>query len=223
VSGLLQAEGLSKTYRHGGLETRVLRQASLELARGEMTSLVGVSGSGKSTLISLLAGLMVPDGGRVLFDGQDLSELDDAGRARLRANRIGVALQNSNLIPFLTAAENVQLAIDFATGTAPANRANDLLEQFGLLDRRDHLPRRLSGGEAQRVSLAVALANDPDLLLADEVVGELDSTTAEHVMAVVFRASRERGLAVLLVTHSMQLAERTQNQLRVLDGEVQQL
>jgi putative ABC transport system ATP-binding protein len=200
-----------------------LRGATLEIARGETTSLVGVSGSGKSTLISLLAGLMVPDGGRVLFDGQDLGELDDPARARLRANRIGVALQNSNLIPFLTAVENVQLAIDLAGDGAPASRAEELLERLGLSDRRGHLPRRLSGGESQRVALAVALANEPDLLLADEVVGELDSTTAEHVMEVVFEASREHVLTVLLVTHSMELAARTQHRLRLVDGEVHQL
>jgi putative ABC transport system ATP-binding protein len=220
VSELLQARDLSKAYRNRELETRVLRAASLEISRGETTSLVGVSGSGKSTLISLLAGLMVPDGGRVLFDGQDLNELDDTARARLRANRVGVALQNGNLIPFLTAVENVQLAIDLAGPHAPASRADELLEQLGLANRRDHLPRRLSGGEAQRVALAVALANEPDLLLADEVVGELDSTTAEQVMDVVFEASSKWGLAVLLVTHSMQLAARTQNQLRLVDGEV---
>jgi putative ABC transport system ATP-binding protein len=223
VSGLLQAQGLSKAYRHGELERRVLQGASLELARGETTSLLGVSGSGKSTLLSLLAGLMTPDDGRVLFDGQDLNALDDAARAGLRANRVGVALQNSNLIPFLTAVENVQLAIDLAGAGAPASRADELLERLGLTDRRDHLPRRLSGGEAQRVALAVALANDPDLLLADEVVGELDSVTAEHVMEVVFEASRERGLTVLLVTHSTELAARTQQQLRLVEGEVRRL
>src|SRR3979411_1801671 len=163
---------------------------------------------------------MTPCGGHVVFDGQDLNELDDTGRASLRANRIGVALQNSNLIPFLTAVENVQLAIDLAGGVAPAGRADDLIDQLGLAERRHHLPRRLSGGEAQRVALAVALANDPDLLLADEVVGELDSTTAAHVMEVVFDASRERGLAVLLVTHSLELAARTRNQLQLVDGEV---
>jgi putative ABC transport system ATP-binding protein len=220
VSALLQAQAVSKAYRHGELETRVLREVSLELARGETTSLVGVSGSGKSTLISLLAGLMVPDGGRVLIDGHDLGELDDTARARLRANRVGVALQSNNLIPFLTAVENVQLALDLAGRDEPGPSGDELLEQFGLADRRDHLPRRLSGGEAQRVALAVALANQPDLLLADEVVGELDSGTAEQVMNVVFEASRDRGLTVLLVTHSSQLAARTQNQLRLVDGEV---
>jgi putative ABC transport system ATP-binding protein len=223
VSILLQAQAVSKAYRQGDLETRVLSEVCLEIERGETTSLVGVSGSGKSTLISLLAGLMSPDRGRVLFDGQDLNKLEDTGRARLRANRIGVALQNGNLIPFLTAVENVQLAIDLAGGDAPARRAEDLIDQLGLADRCHHLPRRLSGGEAQRVALAVALANEPDLLLADEVVGELDSTTAAHVMEVVFDASRQRGLAVLLVTHSLELAARTRYQLRLVDGEVHRL
>lgn len=223
MSRLLQAQAISKAYQEGPLETQVLSEVSLEIARGETTSLVGVSGSGKSTLISLLAGLMTPDGGRVLFDGQDLSELDDAGRARLRANRIGIALQNSNLIPFLTAVENVQLAIDFGAQDAPNSRADYLIERLGLTDRRQHLPRRLSGGEAQRIALAVALANEPDLLLADEVVGELDSVTAAGVLEVVFEASREKGLAVLLVTHSLDLAARTQHQLRLIDGEVHRL
>lgn len=223
MSVLLHAQAVSKAYRQGDLETRVLSEVCLEVERGKTTSLVGVSGSGKSTLISLLAGLMTPDRGRVLFDGQDLNELDDTGRARLRADRIGVALQNSNLIPFLTAVENVQLAIDLAGGDALANRADDLIDQLGLETRRHHLPRRLSGGEAQRVALAVALANEPDLLLADEVVGELDSITAARVMQVVFDASRERGLAVLLVTHSLELAARTDAQLRLVDGEVQRL
>jgi len=223
VSILLHAQAVSKAYRQGDLETRVLSEVSLEIERGKTTSLVGVSGSGKSTLISLLAGLMTPDRGRVLFDGQDLNVLDDTGRASLRANRIGVALQNSNLIPFLTAVENVQLAIDLAGGDASATRADDLIDQLGLETRRHHLPRRLSGGEAQRVALAVALANEPDLLLADEVVGELDSTTAARVMEVVFDASRERELAVLLVTHSLELAARTDSQLRLVEGEVHRL
>ncbi|MDT7577661.1 MAG: putative transport system ATP-binding protein [Pseudonocardiales bacterium] len=220
MSALVQTVGLSKAYRHGEVETRVLRDVSLELVRGETTSLVGVSGSGKSTLISLLAGLMVPDAGRVLFDGHDLNRLDDTDRARLRANHIGVALQKGNLIPFLTAVENVQLAIDLAGPGPEAARAEDLLAELGLAGRRHHLPRRLSGGEAQRVALAIALANEPDLLLADEVVGELDSVTAERVTDTVFGAWRDRGLTVLLVTHSRELAARTDRQLRLLDGEV---
>jgi putative ABC transport system ATP-binding protein len=193
----------------------------MELSHGETTSLIGVSGSGKSTLISLLAGLLQPDAGEVLFEGLDITALDEAARARLRARRIGVVLQSGNLIPFLTAVENVELAIKLGDGDRqPAGRARELLAEFGLSRRLDHLPRRMSGGEAQRVSVAMALANDPDLLLADEVTGELDSASAEQVMRVIFEASRERDLAVLFVTHSRELAGRAQHRLLLQDGEV---
>jgi putative ABC transport system ATP-binding protein len=217
---LVQLERVSKAYRQGGLETSVLEAASLELARGETTSLAGVSGSGKSTLISLLAGLLVPESGRVVFDGQDLTALDDIERARLRANRIGVVLQSGNLIPFLTARENVELAFELAGAERNGGRAKELLSEFGLAQRLDHLPRRMSGGEAQRVSLAMALANEPDLLLADEVTGELDSASAEQVMEVIFEAWRERGLTVLFVTHSSELAARAERRLRLENGRV---
>jgi putative ABC transport system ATP-binding protein len=198
----------------------VLSGATLELVRGETTSLTGVSGSGKSTLISLLAGLMLPDSGRVFFDGEDLTGLTEAERAGLRANRVGVVLQSGNLIPFLTAAENVELAVELAGGERPAARARDLLSELGLERRVDHLPRRMSGGEAQRASVAMALANEPDLLLADEVTGELDSASAEQVMEVIFESWRDRGLTVLFVTHSKELAARAQNRLHLAEGEV---
>jgi putative ABC transport system ATP-binding protein len=217
---LVRVDQVSKTYRGDAVETRVLHAASLELARGEMTSLTGVSGSGKSTLISLLAGLMLPDSGQVVFDGDDITDVDDPTRARLRAQRIGVVLQSGNLIPFLTAVENVELAIKLAHGDRAAPRARELLSEVGLEDRLNHLPRRLSGGEAQRVSVAMALANEPHLLLADEVTGELDSASAEQVMGVIFTAWRERGLTVLYVTHSGELAARAQRRLRLVDGEV---
>jgi putative ABC transport system ATP-binding protein len=217
---LVRVDQVSKTYRNGSGETRVLRAASLELARGETTSLAGVSGSGKSTLISLLAGLMLPDSGRIAFDGLEVAELDEAARARLRARRIGIVLQSGNLIPFLTAVENVELAINLADGDRPAARARELLSEVGVAHRLDHLPRRLSGGEAQRVSVAMALANQPDLLLADEVTGELDSSSAEELMEVIDDAWRERGMTVLFVTHSGELAARARRQLRLADGEV---
>lgn len=218
---LVQVDEVSKTYREGAVETRVLQGASLELARGETTSLAGVSGSGKSTLISLLAGLMLPEAGNVVFDGEDITNLDDVARARLRARRIGVVLQRDNLIPFLTAAENVELAIELAGGERPGARARELLSELGLARRLDHRPRRLSGGEAQRVSVAVALANEPDLLLADELTGELDSASAEQLVEVIFDAWRERGLTVLFVTHDSELAARAQRRLCLTNGEVQ--
>jgi putative ABC transport system ATP-binding protein len=217
---LVRVATISKSYRDGAVESHVLRGASLELPRGETSSLTGVSGSGKSTLISLLAGLMLPDSGEIFFDGHDITRLDDVERARLRAGRVGVVLQNGNLIPFLTASENVELAIKLAGGHRAAPRAKELLAQLGLSTRLNHLPRRMSGGEAQRVAVAIALANEPDLLLADEVTGELDSSNAENVLRLVFDAARERALTVLFVTHDSDLAHRAQHQLHLVDGEV---
>jgi predicted ABC-type transport system involved in lysophospholipase L1 biosynthesis ATPase subunit len=216
----VRVDEVSKSYREGEAETDVLHGVGFELARGETTSLVGRSGSGKSTLISLLAGLLLPDAGTVVFDGRDVSALGEAGRARLRASRIGVVLQRDNLIPFLSACENVELAITIAGDRRPRARARDLLCELGLGRRLHHRPGALSGGESQRVAVAVALANDPDLLLADEVTGELDSTTAEQVMGVIHEAWRERGLSVLYVTHSDELAARAERRLGLSDGAV---
>jgi putative ABC transport system ATP-binding protein len=218
---LVHVDGVSKSYVSAAGSTPVLEGLSLSLERGETTSLVGASGSGKSTLIALLAGLMRPDSGRVVFDGRDTTQLDDTARAELRAGRIGVVMQSGNLIPFLTAMENVELAIEFAGRAASQDRARELLMEVGLGHRLHHLPRRMSGGEAQRVSLAMALANDPDLLLADEATGELDSANAERVMGMIRDAWRERGLTVLLVTHSAELAATAQRRLRLSSGEVQ--
>jgi len=213
AGSLVRLDGISKAFETG---RPVLREVNLELRRGEMISLTGASGSGKSTMIALLAGLAVPDGGRVLFDGDDLTELDDTGRARLRAERIGIVLQSGNLIPFLTAVENVELATTFTDGNGGRAGA-DLLAELGIGGRSQHLPRRMSGGEAQRVAIAVALANDPELLLADEGTGQLDSKSADQVMATIFEAWRRRGLTVLFVTHNQELADRAERRL-VLDG-----
>jgi predicted ABC-type transport system involved in lysophospholipase L1 biosynthesis ATPase subunit len=235
AAALVRVHGMSKTYREGGGETRVLERVGLELARGETTSLVGRSGSGKSTLLSVIAGLLLPDAGTVLFDGSDLAALGDAGRARLRASRIGVVLQRDNLVPFLSASENVELALGLGGG--PHHRMTDrpmgtrdmrrsaaaLLGDLGLSRRLHHRPHALSGGESQRVAVAVALANAPDLLLADELTGELDGATAERVMGLIFEASRERGLSVLYVTHSGDLAARARRRLALSDGVVHAL
>lgn len=217
---LLMVRGLRKAYRSGESEVPVLRGLDLELARGSMTSLMGVSGSGKSTLIGVIAGLLVADEGDVRFGGTDLARLDDKARSVLRSRQIGVVMQSGNLIPFLTAEENVQMAQDLAGGTAGAPEPRELLEKLGVTHRRDHVPRRLSGGEAQRVSLAVALANQPELLLADEVVGAVDSTTADQVMSVIYAAGRDQGLTVLFVTHSAELAADAERRLWLSDGVV---
>ena len=217
----MRLEGVSKTYREGSVDRQVLSDASVELYRGEMASLTGASGSGKSTLMSLVSGLMLPDSGRVVFDGNEITELDDIARGRLRARRIGVVLQSGNLIPFLTALQNVELALGFGDGEA--QRAEDLLIGLGLAERIHHLPRRMSGGESQRVSVAMALANRPDLLLADEVTGQLDSAHAEQVMGVIFDTWRRFGLTVLFVTHNSDLAARAERRLVLEDGGVRDL
>jgi len=220
VASLVEVGAVSKAYRVGHVDTPVLDQATFALGRGETTSLVGASGSGKSTLLALLAGLLRPDTGTIAFDGEDLAAMDDTERAALRARRIGIVLQRGNLVPFLTAVENVELAVRLAGGRRAGRRARDLLGELGLGDRADHRPHQLSGGETQRAAVAVALANDPDLLLADEVTGELDSAHAEQVLGVIFAAWRQRGLTVLFVTHSTDLADRADHRLQLLDGAV---
>ena len=216
----VRLEAVSKAYGNGSSRLEVLNDLELDLPQGETTSLVGRSGSGKSTLLSLIAGLMRPDSGHISIGGQRMDQLNDDGRAGLRAERIGFVLQSDNLIPFLTAVENVELAIGFAQGRRSMTRARDLLSDLGLGQRINHLPRQLSGGESQRVAVAVALANEPDLLLADEVVGQLDSHTAADVMEMIFQASRDRNLTVLYVTHDEQLARRAHRSFRLSNHRV---
>jgi ABC-type lipoprotein export system ATPase subunit len=218
---LVRVDMVSKAYRVGDGDTPVLEGVSFDLGRGQTTSLVGASGSGKSTLLGLLAGLLRPGEGTIAFEGQDIAAMDDSERAALRARRIGIVLQRGNLVPFLTAAENVELAVRLAGGPERrrrGRRARSLLAELGVGDRADHRPHQLSGGETQRVAVALALANDPDLLLADEVTGELDSAHAEQVLDVIFEAWRERGLTVLFVTHSREQAARADHRLQLSDG-----
>ena len=216
----VRLDGVSKSYGSGSGVLQLLESVDLDLAVGETTSLLGRSGSGKSTLLSLIGGLMRPDSGHISIGGQRTDRLDEAGRARLRAERIGIVMQSDNLIPFLTAEENVELAMGFVPRRRSSSRARELLCELGLRERMSNLPRQLSGGEAQRVAIGVALANEPDLLLADEVVGQLDSATAAEVMEFIFTASRDRGLTVLYVTHDEQLARAAQRALRLHDRRI---
>jgi ABC-type lipoprotein export system ATPase subunit len=215
---LVELKDVFKIYKEGATETVALRGASMELPRGRMTSLMGPSGSGKSTLLSLVAGLSLPSAGQVVVDGTDISRLGESERARIRAQRIGVVFQSGNLIPFLTAEENVELAISLAGKSGGKHRARTVLGELGLGARLHHRSTQLSGGEVQRVAVAVALANDPDLLLADELTGELDSATADQVMGLLTDVWRRRELTVLLVTHNRELAARAQHRLRLVDG-----
>jgi len=218
----VRLEAVSKGYGSGSGAVHLLEHVDLELTTGQTTSLLGRSGSGKSTLLSLVAGLLLPDSGGITIGGRRVDRLDEPGRARMRAQQLGIVLQSDNLIPFLTAQENVELAMSLVTRRR-SSRARELLSELGLGKRLGSLPRQLSGGEAQRVAVAVALANGPDLLLADEVVGQLDSATAAEVMSYLFAVSRDRGLTLLYVTHDEQLAHAAQHALRLHDRRVSTL
>jgi len=217
---VVELRQVTKSFTSATGSTVVVEDVDLTIGAGEKASLVGPSGSGKSTLLALIAGLLQPDSGTVLIDGLAQSELGDRARAQVRADRIGIALQSDNLIPFLSARENVELALSFSSlgrsRRAIRARAGELLDSLGLADRAHHKPRHLSGGEAQRVALAVAMANEPALLLADEVVASLDSDTAVRVVEMVLEAE----FAVLFVTHHAALADRVDSRYELVDRRV---
>ena len=216
---IVHLDDVSKSFGPESDPTPVLQGVELTLEPGDKASLIGPSGSGKSTLLSLVAGLLRPDTGTVEIDGAAVSDLHERARAGIRANEIGIALQSDNLIPFLSARENVELALAFGPRRgrrATRSRALELLERFGVADRADHRPRHLSGGEAQRVALAVSMANEPALLLADEVVAQLDGANAARVVEKVLVAE----FAVLFVTHDVALADLADRRFALENGTV---
>jgi len=182
---------------------------------------VGASGSGKSTLLGLLAGLDLPSGGRVIASGQDLFALDEDARARWRAGHVGFVFQSFQLLPQMTALENVMLPLELAGARDAAARARGLLERVGLADRLGHYPRTLSGGEQQRVALARAFAPRPPLLFADEPTGSLDHATGERIIELLFELNRESGATLILVTHDPALARRCGRTLRLVAGRLE--
>jgi putative ABC transport system ATP-binding protein len=214
---LLRADGLVKTYADG--DVRAVRGVSLAIEPGEFAAITGPSGCGKSTLLHLLGGLDRPTGGEVFFRGEPLGRLDlDAFRAR----RLGFVFQSFHLVPTLSALENVQVPM-FESDTPRRDRprrARALLDEVGLAHRRDHPPRRLSIGERQRVAIARALANEPELLLADEPTGNLDSEAEAEVLALLARLRDSRGLTLLIVTHSAEVAAAADREVRMRDGRV---
>ncbi|MEU6089053.1 ABC transporter ATP-binding protein [Streptomyces sp. NPDC047085] len=213
---VLAARELYRFYRAGEEETLALRGVSLRVGRGETVAVVGPSGSGKSTLLACLAGLDEPSGGEVRVDGVRISHRPETERARLRARHIGVLLQTRNLLPHLSVRDNVRLP-QRAAGRKPAASARELLTQVGLGERMHALPRQLSGGELARAGLAVALANSPALLLADEPTGELDGETEQMVLAML-RERAAQGCAVLIVTHSTDVVRSADRVIALEDG-----
>ena len=216
---MLRAEGLTQSYLSGGRELTVLNDISFELEQGGFLSIVGPSGSGKTTLLGLLAGLDRARAGRVILDDVDLSTLSEDERARLRAARVGFVFQAFQLIPTLTARENVQVPLEL-TGSDGAARADELLTRVGLGERGHHYPAQLSGGEQQRVALARAFSNKPRILFADEPTGNLDSATGETIVELMLELNRDFGTPIVLVTHDLSLAARARRTIRLADGRI---
>lgn len=216
-SSVLQGIGLYHIYREAELETIALRGADITLHAGEWVSVVGPSGSGKSTLLNVLGGLMTPSAGQVLMDGRDIGRIDEAGRAELRRTKIGVMLQRDNLHPSLSVVENVSLPLELA-GHSDRKRVSELVDRVGLTPRARNRPHQLSGGEAQRAAIAVALAGQPEVLLADEPTGELDETTAEAVLELLRSLRDDLDMAILTVTHNPMVAAAADRRLVMRDG-----
>ena len=212
---ILRARGLSKVYRTGEIEVKALRGVDLDLRAGELIVLLGASGSGKSTLLNILGGLDTPSSGEVIFLGEPLTALDDAALTSYRRQHVGFVFQFYNLIPSLTALENVSLVTEIAPHPMPPQEA---LELVGLGARLHHFPAQLSGGEQQRVAIARAIAKRPDLLLCDEPTGALDSPTAVLVLQAIERIHAELGTTTVLITHNSVIADMATRVLHMRDG-----
>jgi putative ABC transport system ATP-binding protein len=215
---MLRAVDLTQTYRSGGRDLTVLKNITFTLEDGGFLAIVGPSGSGKTTLLGLLAGLDRPRHGTVILDGIDLGPLSEDERARVRGEKVGFVFQSFQLIPTLTALENVEVPLELAPRNGRPNRAAELLQRVGLGDRGHHYPAQLSGGEQQRVALARAFANEPRILFADEPTGNLDSVTGQGIVELMLDLNRDLGTTIVLVTHDLQLAARAARTIRLADG-----
>jgi putative ABC transport system ATP-binding protein len=216
---MLRCDALTKTYRSGGRELTVLNDISFTVEPGGVVAVVGPSGSGKTTLLGLLAGLDRPTSGTVHLDGADLTTLDGDALARLRGGKVGFVFQSFQLIPTLTARENVQVPLELR-GEPAAERATELLARVGLADRADHYPAQLSGGEQQRVALARAFSTLPKVLFADEPTGNLDARTGAGIIDLMTELNRDLGTTLVLVTHDLDLAGRARRTIRLADGRI---
>jgi putative ABC transport system ATP-binding protein len=215
---MLVAKDLTKEYRSGDHQLAVLRDVSFAIPTGAFVAIVGPSGSGKTTLLGLLAGLDTPSRGSVLLDGANLTTMSEDERAQLRGEKVGFVFQSFQLIPTLTALENVQVPLELQGDPGAATRAREVLARVGLADRVDHYPTQLSGGEQQRVAIARAFANAPRILFADEPTGNLDGTTGNLIVELLESLNRESGATIVLVTHDAAIAARAGRTIRLRDG-----
>ncbi len=215
---ILRCRSLSRTYRSGSRDLTVLKDITFDVSPGEFLAILGPSGSGKTTLLGLLAGLDLPTSGMVHLDGEDLGSLTEDERARLRVEKIGFVFQSFQLMPTLTAQENVQVPLELRGQSEAGIRARDLLTRVGLSGREHHYPVQLSGGEQQRVALARAFSTRPKILFADEPTGNLDASTGATIIELMAELNNDQGTTLILVTHDLELASRARRTIRLADG-----
>ncbi len=222
MGSLIKLVKVWKSYRMGEISVDALRGADLIINKGDLVAIMGPSGSGKSTLINMIGCLDVPSKGNVFLEGQDISKLPESKLAQIRGQKIGFIFQQFNLIPNLTAKENVMLPMLFQGKSFEfrKKRAEELLDLVGLTDRSYHKPNELSGGEQQRVAIARSLINDPDVVLADEPTGNLDSKTGKHVMELLLKLHRDGKKTIIIVTHDKKLSTYAEKIVKILDGKV---
>jgi len=219
-NSVLTARGIGKTVKSGASDLVILREIDLEVTRGEAVAVVGASGSGKSTLLAILAGLDTPTSGVVELDGQDIFSMNEDLRAELRGRTVGFVFQSFQLLPALTALENVMLPLELSNEEKAEALARQTLERVGLAERLQHYPKHLSGGEQQRVALARAFVVRPKLLLADEPTGSLDAESGAEVIRLLFEMNREYGTTLVMVTHDESLAARCSRIVRLAAGRI---
>lgn len=218
---VLRTAGLARQVSSPEGPLTILDDINLEIRAGETVALVGPSGAGKTTLLALLAGLDQPSSGRVWLCGEDLTQLDEDGRARLRGKRVGFVFQSFHLVPSLTALENVMLPLELSGTPQAAARAREVLASVGLGQRLAHYPKQLSGGEKQRVAIARAFVTHPEVLFADEPTGNLDTASGERIAELLFGLNRQAGTTLVLVTHERSLADRCDRVLEIIGGRMQ--
>ena len=217
---MIEISGLIKTLHGGGHKVEILKSIDLTIPTGQFIAITGHSGSGKTTLLSLIAGLDAPTDGKINIDGQDITKLNEDELALLRGNRFGFIFQNFHLIPTLTALENVVLSLELNNTPGATKKSEDLLSKVGLGDRLNHYPAQLSGGEQQRLSIARAFVNEPNIILADEPTGNLDSKNSDHIMNLIQELHQIKQATIILVTHELQVANQSQRILTLEDGKI---
>lgn len=218
---IIQAVNLSKTVVTGDSTLTILKDINLGIQMGESVAIIGPSGSGKTTLLSLLAGLDLPSAGTVLLRGRDLNQLSEDQRAAMRSDHISIIFQTFQLLPGLTALENVMLPLELKGGQQAKSRAQHWLDAVGLSQRANHYPQQLSGGEQQRVAIARAFIAEPEVLFADEPTGNLDQTTGQHIIELLFELNKKQGVTLVVVTHDEKISQKCGRAVSIESGQIQ--